>query len=635
MNVLLMIIFLLQDMDMESTLDLPTDIDEIEKAKAIESIVLDTSAEDSCKDDFEESDILVGPADSSANITNSLYDADESLKSTDIENGSETTEIKEKDLDSLDGEHSTNVLVSEANIPSQLNLHPQSHSQSPPQSRQIIIGNAVVTESSIHPISSPPSQSTANKVMYVKLLHSGGSSQPVVVSTTSQSPPKTYSMSSLKSRNEKSFEKPEVKKLSPIKMPAVEEPTTSSVAGNVTPPKPVEHTVNLLNNNRILIKSVKPNHATSPVSMPTALVKNAANEGFEFSSQKCDAKQLVNETSEITVQNVTNVKATTEQTIDQLNVVNETKCEIDANNGKTEQADSELEIKKEQILNENSTDAVIEDDTNSVDEEIRSKIKREFEKLQKVVNEAKVMAGFVIEPNKHNRRPTKSGKGKHNKYNNSLNDMTALVDEKVPPSVQLNRSASPSSSSVRSASKESDRSATSGFGAGKRNTRSMNTDFSAKQKQFLKGIQQVTRGTDDETDNNSGVDDDEDDVDYYAKQQPNIVERRKSFAASKSFSNESKTSDVKVSQKLIKVYLVDIDLTFGVFFFSKSFQQRGWDKYCWRCHQHESNLFCSCCVRSYHANCLKMKVLSQSEMAKWQCPECVEIKAAEKENKKK
>lgn len=66
----------------------------------------------------------------------------------------------------------------------------------------------------------------------------------------------------------------------------------------------------------------------------------------------------------------------------------------------------------------------------------------------------------------------------------------------------------------------------------------------------------------------------------------------------------------------------------------KTFQS-GWDKYCWRCHLHDTNLYCSCCIRSYHANCLKMKVLTPGEMHKWQCPECVEIKLAEKENKKK
>lgn len=65
------------------------------------------------------------------------------------------------------------------------------------------------------------------------------------------------------------------------------------------------------------------------------------------------------------------------------------------------------------------------------------------------------------------------------------------------------------------------------------------------------------------------------------------------------------------------------------------FLQSGWDKYCWRCHVQDTNLLCSSCIRSYHPNCLKMKLLSPAEMVKWQCPECIEIKVAEKENKKK
>ncbi|XP_055310495.1 MYND-type zinc finger-containing chromatin reader ZMYND8-like isoform X2 [Sitodiplosis mosellana] len=597
-----------QDMETESILEMPSDIDEIEKAKAIESIVLETSADDlSCRDDYEEMDILVG-ADGRANVTNSLYDADESLKSTDIGNGSESTDVKEKDLD---GENSTS----------------ESFIVSKSQENPIIRGNSVVTKCTIHPTSSssspPPTQSNVNQIVYVKLLQPRSSVissvQPLIVSTTSQSPPKTYSNSSHRSKLEKSAERPELKKLSPIKMPA-EEPTTSNISGSVTPPKPqIGHTVNLLNNNRILIKSVKNNHATSPVSMPATVVKtNAANEGFEFSpqpvQQQGDAKQtMVNETSEIAMQNVTNVTAATttttnEHEIDQLNV-NETKCTIEtSNNGNFDRDDSELEIKKEQILNENSsTNEDIVDDT-KLSDTYQIKIKREFEQLQKTVNESKVLSEFVIDHNKRNRRPTKSGKSKHNKYNkSSLSDMTTLVDEKVPVA-QFNPSASPSSTSVRSASKESDRSITSSFSAGKRNTRSMNTDFSAKQKQFLKGIQQVTRGTDDETDNNSGADDDDDDVDYFAEQQPNISERRKSTMANKqSFGFESKASDIRI----------------------------GWDKYCWRCHQTDTKMLCSSCVRSYHANCLKMKLLSPAEMAKWQCPECVEIKAAEKENKKK
>lgn len=62
---------------------MPSDIDELEKKKAIESIVLDSSVEDCCRQDFDETEITIG-TDTSANVTNSLYDEDESLKSADI-----------------------------------------------------------------------------------------------------------------------------------------------------------------------------------------------------------------------------------------------------------------------------------------------------------------------------------------------------------------------------------------------------------------------------------------------------------------------------------------------------------------------------------------------------------------------
>lgn len=538
-------------MDENSILDMPSDIDELEKAKAIESIVLETRNDD----DFDETDMLIDEDDdSSRNVTNSLYDADESPKMTSVDNGLESTEIKGDDLDTFEHEHEHGQLTNIACIetPPMPTTPPPQPPPPPPlppptttttaaattvtttTTNQIIVAKSVVGSSTV------PTSPKSNKILYVKLIQKGPS-------LVTKSPPKSISITTLKSKYDKPFDKSEAKKLSPVKM-TVEEPTTSNIC-SIGPNKPVEHTVNLLNNNRILIKSVKNNnHSNSAQIAPIACAsKSTVCEGLATTLQtqvkkscdKDDTKYQVDETSEMAAPCAVNFKQ-----IDQSNA-NDLKCApIIMNNGNIDK--NELEIKKEQILNENSTDGDNDmklGDTSIEDKNLLSakKIKREFEQLQKTVNESKVLSEFVIEHNKRNRRPTKSGKSKH-KHNNII-DTNSSIDEKTV--MLINRSVSPSSSSVRSASKESDRSATSSFtsSAGKRNTRSMNTDFSAKQKRFLKGIQQVTRGTDDETDNNSGADDDDDDLDYYAKQQPIIIERRKSTVAPKhAFSSEIKVS---------------------------------------------------------------------------------------------
>lgn len=538
----------LQDMEANSVLDMPSDIDELEKEKAIESIVLETSAADSCRNEFEETDALMS-VDSSANVTNSLYDADESLKSTDAENGSESTETKDKDLDPLDGEHSTSIIASsepskqpepqpEPQPQPELTTSPpkqQPQVSSPPQQHQLQLSpNQVVVAK---PMVSSTVPTSPNKYVYVKIIPKT-SVQPVAASVP-QSAPKSISLTTLKTKYEKPFEKAETKKMSPIKL-SVEEATTSNVCSS-GPHKSAGHTVNLLNNNRILIKSVK-NHSSNAQMSISTTSKSTVNETSATSSSiqlkaNDNIKHQTGEKNDITFQATANV--TPSQDIDQSDA-SDMKSTPKINNGDI--GSRELEIKKEQLLNENSmeSNSDIKPTDLTIDEK-NLKIKREFEQLQKTVNQSKVLSEFVIEHNKRNRRPTKSGKSKH-KHNNIM-EANSLVDDKA--SVLVNRSASPSSSSVRSASKESDRSATSSFtsSAGKRNTRSMNTDFSAKQKKFLQGIQQVTRGTDDETDNNSGADDDDDDLDYYAKQHAIITERRKSTII-KSFSPESKVSTI-------------------------------------------------------------------------------------------
>lgn len=92
---------------------------------------------------------------------------------------------------------------------------------------------------------SPPS-----KVVYVKFIPKI-SPQSIVATVTTQSPPKAIALTTLKGKYEKPLEKTEVKKVSPIKIHPLEEPTTSNNVGS----RPhFGHTVNLLNNNRILIK---------------------------------------------------------------------------------------------------------------------------------------------------------------------------------------------------------------------------------------------------------------------------------------------------------------------------------------------------------------------------------------------
>lgn len=548
-------------MDADSIREMFTDVDEVEKAKAIESIVLD-DAEDSFMGAFEVSDNLPN-TDCSANVTNSLYEADESLKSIDeVENGCETGDSKEKTLDSVDFEHTTsfvNKITKQSRLSSPLPSTSSSSSSPPIQFQSQVTTPIMIAKPVERSVIATSSQSNLNKIVYVKLVPRTSVKSVVVSTPTPESQPKAITFTTVKSIYDNPMGKTEPKKLSPIKK-AMEEPTTSNTSNSGTI-KSAGHTVNLLNNNRILIKSVKNNHSNvNAQSSITTSAKSTNSEGFANSPQihkdkekgkdkdKDDIKQQVHEMSNIALHAV-NVKPS-----DETNqpMENEIECATGTNNGRVEK--SELEIKKEQVMNENSMEHIVDDITklsDATDDDSNSlsapKIKREFEQLQKIVKESKVLSEFLIEQNKRGRRLTKSGKSKH-KYNNSMPDMNSLVDDKI--TMHLNRSVSPSSSSVRSASKESDRSVTSSFNrsTGKRNTRSMNTDFSAKQKKFLKGIQQFTRGTDDETDNNSGVDDDDDDLDYYAKEQPNIVERRKSTVANKQpFSLDTKISESNVS----------------------------------------------------------------------------------------
>lgn len=611
-------------MDESSLLEQPSDIDELEKVKAIESIVLDsgkdyTNTFDDDDDDDNEDHLQLDEDDSelqmlhstaadssSVNVTNSMYD--ESLKSTDVENGSESccTATKEVELDSMDDERSTNILVSskttstrprstspvqqpQQQTENETPLRPKSplpQAQNPVKS--IVNSTSTTSISTVSTTSATTSSSLwslqeqqqrfKKRIFTVKVRPKSPTSQkiPIVLRLTPNSPPKVDSepkiMSPVVNTATITTENDLAQKTSPVR----EEPTTSNsctVAASQLPSKSVGHTVNLLNNNRILIKSVK----TIPHAATQQQQQETAEDEIDKKSDICSVSESVKYTdiAEMTCDSNTN-----------------------ANNGST----ASLDIKKEQ-LNENSMDGGGDDDNNEddnddddddgadddekdskkhiisvvndidtsdtatiassadivIDGKNSQKIKRENEKVQQSLQRSKVLADFISEHKKRNYRPSKSGsigKSKHWKQKQQQqqqqeqehNQSDTLITVKID---KMDRCSSPSSCSVRSAS-ESERSssvatssnygstvavaasATAGSGAGgKRSTRSQNTDFSAKQKRFLKGIQQITRGTDDETDNQSepADDDDEDDVDYYAaaKKQSHITERRKSI----------------------------------------------------------------------------------------------------------
>lgn len=291
------------------------------------------------------------------------------------------------------------------------------------------------------------------------------------------------------------------------------------------------HTVNLLNNNRILIKSVKNKNCNEMNSETPIQIKNDNDNDYDDDEE--DDDEWIDDIP-METKYTDKMKASFSASPQTKNM----KC-FESNNGSEYKIERDIrENKVEHMVN--STTTV---DKSNVVYSITSapKIKREFEQLSKTVNESKILSEFIIDNSKRNRRSGKIAKLMQKaKMNSMQSDM-------IEPT---NRSYSPSSIS-RSASKDSDRSANSSLNssnAGKRNTRSRNTDFSAKQKRFLKGIQQYTRGTDDESENNSFVDDDDDDADFFnpeTKHGPNAdLERRKSLSVSKL----AKTiSDPKVS----------------------------------------------------------------------------------------
>lgn len=259
------------------------------------------------------------------------------------------------------------------------------------------------------------------------------------------------------------------------------------------------------------------------------------------------------------------------------------------------------------------------------------KLNREFEMLTKTVNESKVLTEFIIDQSTRGRRSLKAS----TKRKQQLIPNTSMGSELSTVSGTECRNESPLAD-ARSRSKESDKSGTSGSGAnatGKRSTRSQNSDFSAKQRRFLKGIQQLTRGTDDESEN-SAFDDDDDDIDYGC-----VVDQTKQANESgASFAQPKIEHDIEVKMSSPNKVSFEGTPAFeceaAILIRTLGNSQSDSDTFCWRCHQGECQITCSTCIRAYHFNCVKVKQSTLHELDDWQCPECVDLLAAESDDKK-
>ncbi|XP_037049728.1 protein kinase C-binding protein 1-like [Bradysia coprophila] len=194
---------------------------------------------------------------------------------------------------------------------------------------------------------------------------------------------------------------------------------------------------------------------------------------------------------------------------------------------------------------------------------------REMKQLQKTMKESKVITDCVALTD-----ATRRIKRKLNETDGS--EGTAAVtppsDASQPKSDETNESAPKDTNHMTSISI-------------RRNTRSLNAEFSAKQKKFLAGIQKHSRDSDEEhSDDERGRG------------------RRK----------------IRKSGKMFPPL------------------KAGYDKYCWQCHQNDPVIACTHCKRTYHVDCLKTKQLPKTENQKlvWECPECVALETSIKDTEK-
>lgn len=396
------------------------------------------------------------------------------------------------------------------------------------------------------------------------------------------------------------------------------------------------HTVNLLNNNKIVIRSVK---AANSASASPILGKDETP-----STARCD-KIDENSLHSIAADS-TECRMSCDSSSMKISAVNKAQpkhASLDEN-AMGDSVSGAMKMSSTTI----ATATVTATPSTST-----PKMNRELEMLEKTVNESKVLTEFIIDQSTRGRRSLKAS----TKRKQQLIPNTSMGSELSSPIiVGETRNESPLAADTRSPSKESDKSGTSGSvqsgagtnATGKRSTRSQNSDFSAKQRRFLKGIQQVTRGTDDESEN-SAFDDDEDDIDYdcdMETKQPidgSCSLTQPKIECEDEETNEEKMSIVAPSDKVSflpgqstdfeKKLVTIIWKKWNKAMLNRKFQSDS-DTFCWRCHQGECQIGCGTCIRAYHFNCVKVKQSVLHEQDEWQCPECVELQAAESDDKK-
>lgn len=238
----------------------------------------------------------------------------------------------------------------------------------------------------------------------------------------------------------------------------------------------IERTVNLLNNNKILIKSVKSTKNPSPPTRSPTTAENSEATAVKSLEDSNDIKTPKLDIDDIEQQQQ---KPMQHEMVGTNDVTVNTTTVIAA-------ADS-VEVKPERLADEPRIKESLLPTDNVVKEKVTTKIKREFEQLQKTVNESKVLMEYVTDKKARGRRAKKSIRSTQSTIDLDDTDSIASKSSSIC-GLSRSRSTSRNESPImgrRSISKESDRSVASG---GNRNMRSLNAEFTAKQQKFLQNL---------------------------------------------------------------------------------------------------------------------------------------------------
>lgn len=252
----------------------------------------------------------------------------------------------------------------------------------------------------------------------------------------------------------------------------------------------VEHTVNLLNNNKILIKSVKSASSSSASPVSTKSEASTKSEKQNINSSLSTAKPCEKE----------DLKS----------------IEIDTT------ITSKIDGQKSQISP-------------------APKMKREFEQLQKTVNESKILTEFIFDRNTRGRRTIKSTQ---KQTTQSVQQNDAMATDKSNNLTNVNSINTQSNEmGVDQPDKDENEKLVTPSTASKRNTRSRNSDFSAKRKRFMKDVIKESRGSDDDADDseNSFDSDDENETKSY-------VENNETSERTLAVDNDKQTDDLTTKQ---------------------------------------------------------------------------------------